>query len=352
MRLIHIQIFRWQLFKSTLGFGELTEFGTVVRYDRRHVYYLYAMTKTQQIATRKRKFNNYRAVTCDLTWIKLFRFPSALRTPFELNTTLRCASMVAFELLTSMSQPCLFGTVPSLLIAFMIYSEACFADIKYLLMQGDRILQSPEHHKAKRMNSELKLLEQYKEATVLHRGVIRYYLPFHQSIVLYSIWWFIRFSLMDNLAELVSFTNMITITLYAMCICISLFVIEKVTSIYFESDQLMILWHYFSVRWNQFFVRYATADYGSCRSLNHACHFLLLGSEDSFEYDGSEWYNLSNWMVSIPTQRTTFRVAYDDAIAATISSDRERPHQNEFGKFRSRKQIVFVIVRTAAKHPK
>lgn len=46
---------------------------------------------------------------------------------------------------------------------------------------------------------------------------------------------------MDNLAELVSFTNMITITLYAMCICISLFVIEKVTSIYFESDQLMIL---------------------------------------------------------------------------------------------------------------
>lgn len=113
----------------------------------------------------------------DLT---LFSIP---RTPFELNTTLRCALMAAFELLTSMSQPCLFGTVPCLLIAFMIYSEACFADIKYLLKQGDCLFQTPELPNAKRISLELKLLEQFKEATDLHRRVIGYPLPFDHSIV-------------------------------------------------------------------------------------------------------------------------------------------------------------------------
>lgn len=109
-----------------------------------------------------------------------------------MNTTTRRALLELFQAITSVSQPSVYFLVPALLIAFMIYSEACLLDMKAVFVRVDRLStktkkadpplqnnrgspqgENSEWPKFKRISPELQMLERFKEAIELHRRVIQ-----------------------------------------------------------------------------------------------------------------------------------------------------------------------------------
>lgn len=104
------------------------------------------------------------------------------RTPFEMNTTLRCASMVIFEAFGSACASFVFSTLPSLLSAFMLYSEAFILDIKSIYAQLDCLSKRRNSPRTdcmpktsiNRENLNLVMLQRCREMVELHRKLIRY----------------------------------------------------------------------------------------------------------------------------------------------------------------------------------
>lgn len=92
--------------------------------------------------------------------------------------------MVLYETLGATCGPFVFYSVPSMLFAFMIYSEAFFLDIKSLFVQVDRLSdhrvdeqpQSKDSHlpEAKCQKSKLLMLERCKKIVEFHQRVNRY----------------------------------------------------------------------------------------------------------------------------------------------------------------------------------
>lgn len=82
------------------------------------------------------------------------------RAPFEVNTTVRCALAVLYETILTTCTMDVFCTTITLLVGFIIYTEACLLDIKTLFDQLDRL--------SKFKNVELLMLQRCKEALDLH----------------------------------------------------------------------------------------------------------------------------------------------------------------------------------------
>lgn len=112
-----------------------------------------------------------------------------------MNTTLRCVLLAIYETSVATCASYVCCAIPSLLIASMTYSKACYLDIKSLFAQVDQLSErknvkrsEPKNSETfkngqkfkqislnihQRMNTELKMLERCKEAVDLHRKVNR-----------------------------------------------------------------------------------------------------------------------------------------------------------------------------------
>lgn len=88
------------------------------------------------------------------------------RTPFELNTSHRCAAIAVLHMLAVICTLAVIGMVVFLFIEFSTYTEACILDINSLLVRIDGL--------AGGKKSELQMIAYYKESVFLHERVNRY----------------------------------------------------------------------------------------------------------------------------------------------------------------------------------
>lgn len=98
------------------------------------------------------------------------------RTPFELSTTYRCASLALLQAVGATCSTFTVSSAPILLIAFKIYPKACCLEIESLLAELD-FLSTKQSKKA-----ELLMVNLFKEIIDLHRKVIRYVLHMEMAI--------------------------------------------------------------------------------------------------------------------------------------------------------------------------
>lgn len=156
------------------------------------------------------------------------------RTPFEVNDTLRRTLLVLYGTFGATCATLFFCSMPSLLIGFMLYLEAIFLDIKSLFSQLDHLSDIENAQRSKQNNSkqtqhdnfERKLFECCKEVVDLHQKMNRYCLS--QSTNPLNSSYFSRFRFLHCTAKVLNAVILMTVTLYAMCICTSLLIIEKV----------------------------------------------------------------------------------------------------------------------------
>lgn len=197
-------------------------------------------------------------------------------------------------------------TMPSLLIGFLIYLEAFFLDIRTIFAQLDR-LSLFERRTSKRGNLDLQMLQRCRDAVDLHQKVNRYivqqwilpnsrhrkYLEhsnttLHRNVA-FICWIFFwtplitshasgvpkcsgyspfrslfstHFRLMQNLADVMNFIILMMVKPWAICECVSLLMMEKVTEMIrpfshnFSNHQ-----QYFSMRFSVIFNRFLWLDY-------------------------------------------------------------------------------------------
>lgn len=148
------------------------------------------------------------------------------------------------------------------------------------------------------------------------------------SIYIYLYFFQIRpRSLTYNLANVMNAIILEAITFWTVCICLSLFVIEKVAAkifgVVWKIDHSIPFEILVSVAVSRrlFSIRFARADDGNCTSFKYTCRFLLFGPGVSFEFVESKFCHLSIKLVSISAQRPTFRFAHDDTIATAFLSE-------------------------------
>lgn len=121
------------------------------------------------------------------------------------------------------------------------------------------------------------------------------------------------------------------------CICFGMFIIAKVTQ---RNGPIRVLIKIkiinnssqFSVHANRFYIRLASAIHSMHFSIELIVYLLLHGPENSFEFERSEWWSISNGVVSISAWRPTLSIAYDDTMSAHILSQCIWHHRTEFGK--------------------
>lgn len=130
-------------------------------YNRFLVFLLFRLVSPRQTLPKKKEqiLNSY-----------LFRIH---RTPYELNTGLRKASIVLFEALVGLCILSIIASVTCVLVATMIYVEAYLLDIKSIFLEVDRL--------SKHKNMELEMFKCCKEAIDLHDRVLRYIVLLFQN---------------------------------------------------------------------------------------------------------------------------------------------------------------------------
>lgn len=104
-----------------------------------------------------------------------------LRTPFELNSTLRCAIIVLYETLAVTCGVASVCAMPSVLIGFMLSSEAVLLDIKSIFVQLNHLsqcnnAQRPERNYSasiSRKSLKMEMVKCLKEAIQLHQKLNR-----------------------------------------------------------------------------------------------------------------------------------------------------------------------------------
>lgn len=92
------------------------------------------------------------------------------RTPYEVNTTARCATMVLFQMIVLTFDLCIFSAMITLLVGLLIYTEACLLDIESLFDQVDRL--------SKHKNTGQSMVERCKQAVDLHGRLNGYFVKF------------------------------------------------------------------------------------------------------------------------------------------------------------------------------
>lgn len=91
------------------------------------------------------------------------------RTPFDMNTTVRCMAMAAFQFYAIFCAVFNFLIILSLFFGMIIYSEAILNDIRSLLNRIDHL------ERAKDKGTKIALLEYCKKAIDLHVRLNRYF---------------------------------------------------------------------------------------------------------------------------------------------------------------------------------
>lgn len=132
--------------------------------------------------------------------------------------------MVLYMALVMLGCVLVFCTVPSLLTGLAIYLEAFVLDIGSIFVKVDLLANRQMYEKSHEL--EMVMVEHCKEAVDFHRKVNRYYLEFGNLSCFFNR---LCSRLIDNLADVMNFIVLVTISLWALCICTALFLIEKVT---------------------------------------------------------------------------------------------------------------------------
>lgn len=97
------------------------------------------------------------------------------RTPFELNSTFRYALLALFDAVCFTTATSTYCSVPSLLIAFMNYSEACCLDIESLFGRLDLLSERPFPPKRNGSDrAEWAMYVRFREVIDLHQKLIKY----------------------------------------------------------------------------------------------------------------------------------------------------------------------------------
>lgn len=112
---------------------------------------------------------------------KLF-VPPNNRVPFDMNTTIRCATMATFQTISIMCIMHVFCVLFTLLYGFTIYTEACLADMKLLFDEVTRLSlrrKSKPSAAAAVHNCEYEVLVLCKDAIGLHVRLNRYGVKHH-----------------------------------------------------------------------------------------------------------------------------------------------------------------------------
>lgn len=106
-------------------------------------------------------FLNFRTVIYRIAYVHYYYY----RTPFELNTTVRCATVALFELYYSSYVYVFYYSIICLLIEVTTYTKTFMHDIKGIFDQLDKL--------SKCKNSELAMLKYCKDAVDFHERVYR-----------------------------------------------------------------------------------------------------------------------------------------------------------------------------------
>lgn len=107
-----------------------------------------------------------------------FTYSSFCRSPFELNTTMRCILMAILQQLSISFAFLIATTVLGLLVGVTMYARAISIDIKSLSNQIDQLIESNDR------KTEMTMFKLCKEAIVLQIRLYRY-LP--KTCILYQL---------------------------------------------------------------------------------------------------------------------------------------------------------------------
>lgn len=154
------------------------------------------------------------------------------RTPFEVDTTARCASLVISQVVFFACAMITFYSLISIFIELKMYTASLLLDIVTTFVQMHRL--------SKVENREQSMLEDCKDAVILHDRINRYLLrgQIRWKIRFYQLFW--RFRCMSQFAEITNFIVLVIVVSMVVCACNCLFVLENV--ILCRCPELLLQW--------------------------------------------------------------------------------------------------------------
>lgn len=103
---------------------------------------------------------------CDHHFHSVFTLHNLFRTPFEVNTTARCASLVLWQAIAFLCPVEIFYSIISMFIELTMYTASFLQDITTIINQADRLSNDKI--------SEQLMFDHWKNAVILHERVNRY----------------------------------------------------------------------------------------------------------------------------------------------------------------------------------
>lgn len=180
------------------------------------------------------------------------------RTPFDVNTTFRCAIVVLYEAIIILCVICSLSVLTCILIDVLIVSQACLSNITALLDNVDDLLKSK--------NVENEMFEYCIAATDLHVRVIEYG-PNHFQTDDFVISSLSISRFMQELKDLVSLVVVMMLVPWTITIVFALFIIAMVSvtpsdiDCEFSSDFILL-----TVFWIELSIGFANAPHVQHRS--------------------------------------------------------------------------------------
>lgn len=130
------------------------------------------------------------------------------------------AIIVLVELFVTGTNVYAVGTVFCWMIGIIEFEKACFLDLNSIFACVDRLHKWEE--------SPLKQMEYIKEAIVLHEQVNRYFVGVEETFLDFSVHFLHFFRFMSELKDLMNFIILVTLTPWALCVCLGLFLVVTV----------------------------------------------------------------------------------------------------------------------------
>lgn len=177
--------------------------------------------RLQILVRSSESYSTTKCITIAVTLLPLHR------TPFELNSTIRCFLMAVIDLYQIEYSFLVVSLILTYLFGIITYTKAILFDIKSIFNRMDKSLKFTDK------NAEPTLLQYCKEAIDLHAQVYRcisfqnWQTPMHW---LKSIISSFLCSCMKQLTDVMNIIIFVTVTPSIACICLCLFLIETVSS--------------------------------------------------------------------------------------------------------------------------